>query len=245
MTEFATLYAPPAQYAQDLQKIISDAGTYSPRSRQISIGPSEMGHECTRRMAYKLLDWDKPNETSGGSWAAQVGTAIHAYLAEVFGKIEGFEVEQRVTIRAGLGGTVDLFDTVRGVVLDWKTTGSTSLEKYKREGATQQQIVQVQLYGYGKALQGVTVNKVALAFLPTGGSLADMHLVMHDYDESVALKALERVDNVHALLAAVDVERSPSMWAQIPAKADRLCNWCPYFKPFSQDASVGCPGDTA
>lgn len=244
MTEFAPLYSTDQQYGFDLQAVIANAGIYSPRSKQISIGPSELGHECTRRMAYKLLDWEKPNVTSGGSWAAQVGTAIHAYLADVFSKVEGFEVEQRVTIRSGLGGTVDLFDTARGIVLDWKTTGASTLEKYKREGATQQQIVQVQLYGYGKAQQGATVNKVALAFLPTGGSLADMFLVMHDYDESIALAALERLDTVHALLAAVDVERSPSMWEQIPMKADRLCNWCPYFKPFSKDASSGCAGDT-
>jgi hypothetical protein len=108
-----------------------------PRSKQVYIGPSEIGHACTRRIAYKLLDWDKANEIpGGGNWAAQVGTAIHAHLAEIFGKLEDYEVEQKVTIRSNLTGTVDLFDKRRGIVMDWKTTNATGLEKRRKEGAT-------------------------------------------------------------------------------------------------------------
>lgn len=241
---FASISTPNQQLAIQLRELISQAGIWTPRGKQIAIGPSEIGHECSRRLAYKLLDWEKPNESSSGSWAAQVGTAIHAYLAEVFSKLEGYEVETKVQIRANLSGTIDLFDTVRGIVLDWKTVGYNNLKERKSSGATIQQIVQIQLYGYGKAQAGATVNKVGLVYLPTSGSLDEMHIELFDYDESVALKALSRIDDLYSLLSQVDVEANPEMLSLIPAQASRMCNYCPYFLPFSKDLAKGCNGDT-
>jgi hypothetical protein len=241
---FTAISTPGQQLGQQLKELIVQAGTWSPRSKQVVIGPSEMGHECTRRLAYKLLDWDKPNETGSSSWAAQVGSAIHSYLAEVFAKIEGYEVEQKVNIRGNLSGTVDLYDSVRGIVIDWKTTGFNQLKERRSNGATIQQQVQIQLYGYGKAQAGATVNKVGLVYLPTSGALDDLHVELFDYDESVALKALSRIDDLYTLLSTVDVEANPAMWDVIPAQASRLCNWCPYFMPYSKDSSKGCAGDT-
>ncbi len=241
---FASISTPGEQLAQQLRELITQAGIWTPRGKQIAIGPSEIGHECSRRLAYKLLDWEKPNESGSSSWAAQVGTAIHAYLAEVFGKLEGYEVEQRVQIRANLSGTIDLFDSIRGIVLDWKTVGFTQLKERRSSGATIQQQVQIQLYGYGKAQMGATVNKVGLVYLPTSGGLDDMHVELFDYDESVAIKALSRIDDLYTLLSTVDVEANPQMLTVIPAAASRNCNWCPYFIPFSTDLAKGCNGDT-
>ena len=242
---FVSPHAPGKALGDELAAIITKAGTWTPRSKQVYIGPSEIGHSCTRRIAYKLLDWDKANEIpGGGNWAAQVGTAIHAHLADIFAKLEDFEVEQKVTIRANLTGTVDLFDKRRGIVMDWKTTGSSGLEKRRKEGATEQQLVQVQLYGYGKAQEGAEVKQVALIYLPTSGSLDDLHVELHDYDESVAIAALGRLDAVYGLLSTVDVENSPELWQLIPASPDRLCNYCPYFQPFSTDLAKACNGET-
>ena len=241
---FAAPHKPNKTLAMELAQMIHDAGVWTPRARQVAIGPSEMGHECTRRLAYKLLDWEQVNVAQSSNWASQVGTAIHAHLAEIFRKKEGFEVEQKVTIRGQLAGTVDLFDTVRGIVMDWKTTGYTKLQEYRKNGATAQHITQVQLYGYGKALTGAKVNKVALVYLPTSGSLEEMHLELHDYDEKVALDALARVDDITALLAQLNVETNPGMWELIPKQASRNCNWCPYFLPYSKESAKGCAGDT-
>lgn len=241
---FAQLFSDEKAYANALLDTVTRAGIWSPRAGQVAIGPSEVGHPCTRRIAYKLLDWDKPNEMQGGSWAAQVGTAIHAYLAEVFGKKEGYLVEQRVNIRGNLAGTVDLYDTKNGVVLDWKTTGASKLAAYRKDGADPQHVIQVHLYAYGLAAQGADVKKVALAYLPTSGQLSDGYVDIRDYDENIALDAFKRLDTIHALLAQVDVEQNPQFWSQIPAKTSRLCAWCPYFKPFSKALDEGCPGDT-
>jgi len=80
---FTPLHNPAQQLAVELGGIISEASKWSPRSQQVYIGPSEVGQECVRRLAYKLLDWDKANESGGGSWAANVGTAIHSFLENI------------------------------------------------------------------------------------------------------------------------------------------------------------------
>jgi hypothetical protein len=242
---FAPLNTPSKELANEITNIITEASRYSPRSQQVYIGPSEVGQECVRRLAYKLLDWEKANESGGGSWAANVGTAIHSFLEEIFSKYpEKYEVEQKVQIRANLSGTVDLYDIEKGYVLDWKTTSPAGVKAKRSEGATSQQITQVQLYGYGKAQQGVQVNKVGLIFLPTGGQITDMHIELFDYDENAALSALARLDSVYELLSTVDVEENPQMWPLIPATPSRMCMYCPYYRPFSTDLSVACNGDT-
>ena len=242
---FAPLNTPSKELANELTNIITEASRYTPRSQQVYIGPSEVGQECVRRLAYKLLDWEKANESGGGSWAANVGTAIHSFLEEIFSKYpEKYEVEQKVQIRANLSGTVDLFDKEKGYVLDWKTTSPAGVKAKRSEGATPQQVTQVQLYGYGKAQQGVQVNKVGLIFLPTGGQITDMHIELYDYDESAALSALARLDSVYELLSTIDVEENPQMWPLIPATPSRMCMYCPYYRPFSTNLSVACNGDT-
>lgn len=242
---FAPLNTPSKELANELTNIITEASRYTPRSQQVYIGPSEVGQECVRRLAYKLLDWEKANESGGGSWAANVGTAIHSFLEDIFSKFpEKYEVEQRVQIRANLSGTVDLFDKEKGYVLDWKTTSPAGVKAKRSEGATSQQVTQVQLYGYGKAQQGVQVNKVGLIFLPTGGQITDMHIELYDYDENAALSALARLDSVYELLSTIDVEENPQMWPLIPATPSRMCMYCPYYRPFSTDLSIACNGDT-
>jgi hypothetical protein len=238
---FTSPTSPAQSLGQTLEKIIADAGTFAPRSQQIAIGPSEAGQECTRRLAYKLLDWEVTNPGSSSSWASQVGTAIHAYLAEIFDKLDEYEVEQRVKIAGNLSGTVDLYHVPTGTVIDWKTTGNVDS---KRKKVSNQNLVQVNLYALGKKRAGADVKQVALVYLPVKGDLSEMHIELHPFDEQMALDALTRIDNIYALLTAVDVEANPHMWEQIPAVQSRLCNYCPYFKPFSSDLAVGCNGET-
>ena len=242
---FTPLHNPAQQLAVELGGIITQASKWSPRSQQVYIGPSEVGQECVRRLAYKLLDWDKANELGGGSWAANVGTAIHSFLEGIFSTMPDlYEVEQKVKIRANLSGTIDLYDIAKGYVLDWKTTSPAGVKTRRSEGATAQQITQVQLYGYGKAQTGVTVNKVGLVYLPTGGGIEEMHIELFEYDEQAALTALARLDSVYELLTTADVEANPAMWPLIPASPSRMCMYCPYFRPYSNDLTIACNGDT-
>lgn len=241
---FEQLHSTPKQEIYlELINTIRKASTFAPRSQQVAIGASEIGVECIRRLSYKMLNRPKVNDSSE-VWPAAVGTAIHAHLANIFEKDENYQVEERVQIADGIFGSIDLYDKQRGIVLDWKTTGTSGLEKRKRSGGTAQHITQVQLYGLGKENQGAPVSYVGLVYLPTSGSISDMVIDLHPYSREAAMKALSRIDDIQTMLSTIDVENNPQMWEQIPASPDRLCMYCPYFKPYSEDYSTGCPGDT-
>ncbi|GAA2178496.1 hypothetical protein GCM10009785_01280 [Brooklawnia cerclae] len=117
----------------DILAAIHTAITDHPRSQQTEIGPSEVGIECDRRLAYKLLKFPEPERDN---WKATVGTAVHAWMEEVFdaynlahpefGGQERYLIENRVSagvvphLDYQLEGNCDLYDRVTATVVDWK-----------------------------------------------------------------------------------------------------------------------------
>lgn len=234
--------------ATELQAIIRGAADNAPRSLQRNIGPSEAGHPCSRRIAYRLLDMPKVN-TSGDPLASIIGTATHAWLADAFTRanvglpITRWLVEQRVSPSPTLHGSADLFDAWNGDVIDWKVVGATSLNKYKKDGPSPQYRAQAHLYGLGFANLGFTVNKVTLAFLPRGGFLSGMHLWSESYRPDLAHAALNRLADILDLTAQLDPETNPERWEMIPAAPDHGCTWCPMLRHATGPANAaGCSG---
>lgn len=244
------LFEAPTSHAhsliQRMQKVVRAHSASSPRSLQVNLGPSEVGHDCARRLSYRMLDWPQTNNTSD-PWPAISGTAIHAWLADAFEADTTNEwlVEHRVTINNTLAGSCDLFDKTNGVVIDHKCVGNASMKARKAEGPTKQQLIQLSLYAYGLELEGHTVNKIALMFYPLGGMLNGMHSWIGDYDKHIAIDALARLDSIRDLIVALDPEAMPERWSMIPAQPSRSCTYCSWFKPGSTDLSTGCPGDSA
>ena len=226
--------------------IIRDTDAASARSTQTAIGPSEVGDACDRRIAYKRLDWPATNH--GEPWFAIIGTAVHAWLADAFGheRHRGrWLVETRVTIRDGLAGTCDLYDTLRAEVIDWKIVGKDSLDKYRANGPSRRYRTQVHLYGAGMVNAGRPVHRVTIAFLPRSGFLDGAHVWSERYDPGVVDAALARLDAITELVILLDPEQHPERWALIPARPSSECRFCPWWRPGSTDLSKGCPGDTA
>lgn len=258
---FAQPVAEPPQHGDDqlagaLREVILTAVDAHPRSQQVALGPSEVGIECPRRLAYRILDWPLPPGTppgiGGDPWPATVGTAIHAWLADAFAADTSgrWLVEQRVTIAPPLvpGGSCDLFDTVTGTVIDHKCVGPESMRTYKATGPREQYQVQAHLYGLGWELAGQHPRRVALAFYPRGGLLSGLWVWSAPYDRQRALDALARLSNIRDLVTATDAaaggfERNPAAWELIPARPSHSCAWCPWYRPGSADLSAGCPGD--
>ena len=168
-------------------------------------------------------------------------------MAEAFtaDKNRNWLVEHRVTVRPGLAGTLDLFDLDSATVIDHKCVGATSMKTRKAEGPTEQQIIQLNVYGYGLEQQGYEVKNIALAFYPLGGMLTGLHTWVGNYDKDVAIAAMLRLDSTINLLAMLDPEDNPERWELIPASGSRNCTYCPWFVPGSTDLSTGCPGGTA
>jgi hypothetical protein len=228
--------------ADHIRGIIQNRSANAPRSKQKKIGLSEVGEPCVRRLSYKLMDWTITNKNTD-PWASISGTAIHAWLAETF-QAEGkrYLVEHPVKVTEELSGTCDLFDKQEGMVIDHKCVGSTSMKARKSGGMTDQQRIQINLYGLGMENLGHKVKKVALAFYPLGGRLDGLYTIVEDYSKATAMAAIERLDNSRTLLWQLDPENNPNHWELIPATKSRSCLYCPFFLPGSTNLSRGCPG---
>lgn len=251
--EHARLDAPGEDLRDELLDIMRRAITDHPRSLQVAIGPSEIGHVCARRIGYKLLGF--PEHAGDVNWKATIGTAAHAWEEDVFtadnerqpvraaGQTRWL-IEQRVCV-GELGGEpifghCDLFDRVTGTSVDWKFVGPTQLKKYRAKGPGPQYRAQGHLYGRGWQRRGQHVRHVAVMFLPRDGALRDAVYWHEPYDEQVALDALQRAEGIVQATRALGVNALP-----ILPTADAFCSMCPFYKARSTDLTDGCPGDPA
>jgi hypothetical protein len=236
---------------EELLGVVEHAIAHQPRSLQTSIGPSELGIDCLRRIGHTLAG-TPPVNTGGDRWLPTVGTAVHAWLAEVFDLLDPpgtpaaqrrWLVEEKVTtgVMAGVDvvGTCDLYDRLTATVVDHKVVGPTALSKYRTKGPGQQYRVQAHSYGQGWVNRGERVEHVAVMFLPRSGALRDAHLWTEPFDPTVAAAAHQRAGHV-ALLVADD----PGSVALLPT-ADAFCVNCPWFAPGTTDLTRACPGDAA
>lgn len=246
----------PDLVAAEVFTIVKDAIVNAPRSQQTTIGPSEMGHPCTRRIGYKLAG-TVPLNTSQNSvaWKPAVGTMMHSALADIMAQHEidtfpasgltpRWRVEERVTVGEIGGvkvtGQCDLFDAHGGVVIDWKTTSRDQMRrKFAAEGPGEQYRTQAHLYGLGWENAGHPVRHVMLIWLVRDGNFTTDRLVWSEpYDRQVALDALDRVATVRAALDA----RGPEIVLPMLPATEAYCNNCPFYRRGEDDLALACPG---
>lgn len=239
----------------EITRIIADADAGAARSQQRLIGPSEIGEPCDRFVAYKLLDVD-PVNTGRDNWLANLGTAMHAWLADAFSADNTVTpgrwlIEQRVWLNDALSGSCDLYDTWTGTVIDHKLLGTTSLRKIRNDGPPPKYMAQLHLYGYGHARAGRDVTTVVLACYPRNDNLAGefggqkLLTWSAPYDPQIARDALDRIASITATATVLDVTGHPERWPLIPAKPGDDCKYCPFFAPANTTANQsGCPGPT-
>jgi hypothetical protein len=217
------------------------------RSAQTTLGPSEIGTPCDRRLAMSLLQIP-PVNPGGDGWAAFVGTCIHAGLADMFvwasGDTGRFAVETPLTFpnEHVPKGTADLLDRTLCMVDDHKAMGRWSLDRLKTRGIPPTYRVQLHTYGYGKRLQGEVVDFVALISWPREAStLADLYCVVEPYDPQIARDALERVDRIAELTTALD-RGEPLKTAREFDIDPESCKFCPFYAPGDAEGTRGCNG---
>lgn len=225
------------------------------RSAQRTLGPSEIGSECDRQIAMKLLGIEPANPQEG--WAPFVGTAVHEELARMFQWANGaqsgrYEVEMRLSFGNPLvpKGTGDLLDRVMMMFLDHKLMGRWSLDKLIQNGPSQTYRVQLHTYGYGAELAGEKVKEVALIGWPRQESSLDkLYVHVEKYDRQIALDALKRVQDIATevryrsgeIASNGFVSDRPLEVAQtFPAGDD--CKWCPFHLKGDKEMRRGCPG---
>lgn len=237
----------PALLAAEYLQVVKHAVHQHPRSLQTRIGPSELGHPCTRRIGYKLLGHPVNEFPDDTPWLPTIGTAVHTWLEDQFTAANTGHDHARwlteVTVNVGqvgqvdVTGHVDLYDRVTATVIDHKIVGPTTLRKYKTSGPGDQYRAQIHLYGRGLTRRGLPVDTVMIAFLPRNGELRDAHLWHEPYDEQVALDALQRVEGI-----ALTVETLGRDGLRLLPTTDAYCQRCPYYQRASVDPTQGCPG---
>lgn len=229
--------------------VIAHAVANTPRSLQTTVGPSELGTECVRRLAYRMAGVPKTND-SRVAWKPAVGTAVHAALEDMFTAANAGQerarwlVETRVDVGEVAGvpvtGSADLYDLVTGTVVDFKVVGTASLRAKRAAGHPgRQYATQLHLYGRGFRRRGLPVTSVAILAVPQNGELHEAWWWTEEYDEQVAVDALTRATTVAGLVAAA----GPAAAAGLPT-ADAWCAFCPWHLPAADpgDLDSGCPG---
>lgn len=211
---------------EDAQQAILDGITQpTRRGKQSLIGPSEIGG-CPYCVGEKLAVSvpEKYNIVAGslerfglGSW---LGTAVHGHLDRTL-EIPGAIHEQKNEIYTlkGYGtikGSTDLF--IPPHVFDYKIVGKWSydtmrleyLENPDRIPKTQYRVQQM-LYGLGWKKLGYDVESVSLVVIPKlSNTEKDIKFFTEQYNEELALAALDRLEKIYKMVKAGKLEDLPS-----------------------------------
>jgi CRISPR/Cas system-associated exonuclease Cas4 (RecB family) len=192
------------------------------RSTQVQIGPSELGG-CRRKVWYRLNDQPETNENEM-KLAAIMGTAIHAEIERALADNPDVMVETSVEYN-GMKAHIDCYVPGTGDVIDWKTSKVKNLLYFP----STQQRWQVQTYGYLLAKNGHDVKRVSLVAIARDGDERDVKVHTEDYDESIALQALNWLASIKGATEAPDPERDAS-----------YCKF--YCKFYDASGEMGCVG---
>jgi hypothetical protein len=233
-----------AQLRRDIIDMIQARDAATPRHLQTELGPSEVAHPCTRRLAYGLMGAEKVN-TYYDPLPAIIGTAMHKWLESaaahanmVLGR-KRWRAETRVNVAEGLSGSCDLYDADTCTVLDYKIPGDRRFAAC-RKNMSEVYRQQIHLYGKGFRNAGLPVETVAIMLLPRGGTLANAHLWSEPYDESIVEAMLEHRNRVIALLHDFDVEHNPDRYERF-ARCGPDCTFCGWFSP-NPTSPLQCAG---
>ncbi|AFN37753.1 exonuclease [Mycobacterium phage MacnCheese] len=136
--------------------------------------------------------------------------------------------ERKVRVSGGLAGTCDLYDTWTDTVIDLKFPGATAFSTYKKQGPSAEYRVQAHCYGKGYRNEGFDVKRVAIWFIPRGGTLSSSFVWSEAYDEQVVADTLTKLNDIALVLNDLDIEEHPERLALVP-KHPHNCMFCPYF----------------
>lgn len=231
----------------DLTDVIKWTEANSARSVQATIGPSELGSSCDRRIAYRLAGVPEVNWWSD-PLPAIVGTAVHGWLENAINRFQEVHFMKRwmteITVQPDplVKGHVDLYDHDLQAIIDWKTVSPTKLKAWKASGPPEHYKDQVNLYGRGAINQGLAVVRVVLVAIPRSGWLRDMQIWVDEYRPERAQAALDRM---YAIANTMIKAGDDLSFEDIPSVPSGECSFCPWYRGGSEQASMsGCSGNT-
>jgi hypothetical protein len=218
---------------EKIERVLTDAirdfGMNSERtmqSREGRIGPSDVGF-CRQKAALMTRGVEQTDEKS--IIAAQMGTAIHAYVAEAFtwANPDYWLTETPVvaTLPNGveIGGTADLILQDWNALIDVKTVDGFSW--VKREGTSQNHKFQRHLYALGAVEAGLLKDDGTLIvgnlYIDRSGNEKQPMLLLEEFDPTLTSEIVSWIDDViYAVKQGEDASRD------IPAPVcEKICEW--------------------
>ena len=229
--------------ADEVRDLIIRQDAERPRSKQVTLGASDLASPCARKNAYKILGVEPPTPDEVGL-SAWVGTGIHIQMElalEAANKrakrrVWETEIPVRIPVRAGLAipCNVDAYNTERHVALDWKSVGPSKVREYALR-TPENYATQIDLYGLALVLSGRRVDHVGIGYIPRNGDLKDISVTTWEWTGERADVAIKRYESLLAATAA-----GPAVLPMLPTAAD--CRFCPWWAPGSDDPTTACPG---
>jgi hypothetical protein len=243
-----------------LLEIIYWADNNSERSKQVAIGPSEIGQDCDQRVARTLAGMPQVNNRFD-PWAGIVGTSIHSWLQtavdnylaghileNVNGQTAGLRwvTETKVHANEFISGSSDLYT---GDVVDYKSADADKIKVMRakgREAIPPHYLVQGHIYGLGNVRAGRSVRDIVLVFVPRNGLIKNMYLYREPYDENIAFAAIDRL---YRLVDEMNAEGLPDGgdWNVIARNPSGDCWYCPFYVERSAETgadALGCSGNS-
>jgi hypothetical protein len=208
-----------------LKSALYDNDKTRERSMQTEIGASSV-YGCARQ-AWSIIHGKKKVNTNTESLAAIIGTAVHATLAEAMKKADTFDdflIEEEFRT-PDLKGHVDLYIKSTKTVIDWKTTTKKNMNKFP----TEQQKMQVHLYGYLIEENGYPVETVSLVAIARDGWMKDVKVWEAPYSRKTALEGIQWVRDLQMQIS--------------PPAPERPRQFCKDFCEFYDETGLkGCAG---
>ncbi len=220
-------------FKDELVAMLAHHSANQPRSQQRRLGPSEVGHPCTRKLAYGLTLAPRCNDHAGDPLPSMVGTGAHAQMEDVLAGYnewhgQRFLIENRVEPTPGFTGTMDAYDLRDHAVIDWKFPGTTKMSTVRRDqhpGILYE--VQAHLYGLGALRAGLTPRIVRIAFIPRAGFSTNTYVWEVPWNPEIAMAVINRMTSTIAMAADLQVDRHPDRYAVFPATPFQ-CDYCPW-----------------
>lgn len=221
---------------------VSNVFAPTERDKQTAIGVSEIGDDCERCIADKLLGIPHDTENTGTPLAPFLGTAFHAYAESRTKNDPNVLVEQRVEVcdledYGRISGSVDRFDIAAATVLDWKLLSRKKISAFRKSikwdnglprfantaagSQFRKYYIQIMLYGYGLTQLGHEVAHCSIVALPRDCSVEVVPDSISEFSfpwrRDVALAAIERLQNIWERARSHDggvdsLQSSPLCW---------------------------------
>jgi hypothetical protein len=221
------------------------------RSAQVTMGPSEMGTPCDRRLALSIMRMP-PVNPGGDGWAAFVGTCIHAGLEQMFlwanAGTGRFAVETRLEFPSSVvpKGTADLIDRTLFMLDDHKCQGRWSRNKLKSQGPSPTYRTQAHVYAHGARLKGERIDHVAIISWPRDeATLDDMYVWTEPYRPDIVKAAFARVERIAEEVKVHSTPQTPLGEKATVAQGYNVaddCRYCPFYFPNARSYTEGCNG---